>query len=108
MKLFKKHYYESLFAKKEKGIADYYEEIRSAQGKIEEIRSKCPHANVEVHMYMWRPGAMTPQRICTSCDAVVPGVTQVEESIAWAEWKKNQESFSSGVTTFVQYPSKKD
>lgn len=86
MKLFKKSFYEKLFQKSESDIAEYYKQISDAQAKIEEIKAKCPHNLFEVHMYMWRPGAMQPQRICTSCSAVIPGVTQEETDKAWQEW----------------------
>jgi uncharacterized protein with PIN domain len=86
MKLFNKSFYEKLFTVPEPGIGDYYKQIKDAQGKIAELQAKCNHMIFKVHMYMWRPGAMQPQRICNSCNAVVPGITEEEANKAWEEW----------------------
>ena len=72
--------------KKEFSIQDYYQQIADAQKKIEELRAVCNHLEFQVNMYMWRPGAMQPQRICKACDAVVPGITEEETKKAWDEW----------------------
>ena len=71
----------------ESNVAEYYEQIRKAQSKIQQIQAACSHLIFEIHMYMWRPGAMNPQRICKACNAVLPGITPEEEVKAWDEWK---------------------
>jgi hypothetical protein len=85
------------------GLADYYKQIADAQTKIEELRAKCEHRIFEVHMYMWRPGAMHPQRICTSCDAIVPGVTERETEQAWLDWNKGINTSSSPSNECVMF-----
>jgi hypothetical protein len=97
MKQFKKDYYEKLFAKKDKTISDYEQIITHAQGKIQEIQSKCDHSKVQVGMYMFRPGSVIPTKICMSCNAPVEGITQEETDKAWADWNKTmQQSFFLG------------
>ena len=71
-----------------KNVQDYQKEIAEAQLKIRQLQDKCSHPSFEVHMYMWRPGGMYPARICTTCDALLRGITQEEIDFAWAEWKK--------------------
>jgi len=71
----------------EMSVSEYYEQIRKAQSKIQQIQAKCLHLVFEIHMYMWRPGAMQPQRICKACNKVLHGITEEETKNAWEEWK---------------------
>jgi hypothetical protein len=95
------NFFKKLFAKSEVGVAEYYKQISEAQTKIEETRANCPHRVFEVHMYMWRPGAMHPQRICVSCDAVVPGVTEDESNKAWLEWSNEMQNNSNNLANNI-------
>lgn len=88
MKLFKRDYYEKLFAERAKTVQDYQLQITHAQEKIKELQSKCVHDNFKVMFYSWRPGAMQPTRICDSCSAVVPGVTEEESNSLWHTYHK--------------------
>lgn len=86
MKLFKKDYYEKLLgisSKTPASIEDYYSQIRDAQAKIEEIRSKCDHSTHKVVMYSWRPGAMQPSRVCETCDKYLEAATEEESKEIW-------------------------
>jgi hypothetical protein len=93
MKLFKKAYYEKVFEKRETTIYDCYDIIRAAEKKIQEIRMACPHTQTYLGMHMWRPGAFDAQKICVSCDAVVPGITEEQRKKVWDEWNKGQDSY---------------
>lgn len=83
MKLFKKAYYEKLMATEPKTVRDYQYQISVAQEKIKELQAKCEHINFKVMFNSWRPGAMQPARICDSCAAVVPGITEEESQKLW-------------------------
>ena len=83
---------DSAFPKETKTVQEYQTEIMETRAKIRELQDKCTHPNYEVHMYMWRPGAMHPQRLCTTCEALLPGTTQEETDAAWAEWRRMQET----------------
>jgi len=100
MKLFKKSYYEQIFAKKETNIQDCYNVIREMEQRIETLRAACPHPESRPTMFMARPGAFHPCRLCTSCDAVVPGITDEEAKQMWQDFNKGFNSTSGVITTF--------
>lgn len=57
-----------------------------AQQAIEALQSECLHDQFYVLLYAHRSGAMTPQRICSECSSVVPGVTEAESQACWAKF----------------------
>jgi len=61
--------------------------IHKHQTRIDKIRKECPHLIYEVVMYMWRPGAMHPQRICTECGDTIPGITYQEDKACWKDYR---------------------
>lgn len=89
MKIWKKDFYEKKFAKRAQTVGDYQLQILHAQEKIKELQTKCQHEEFQVAFYSWRPGAMNPARICTSCQALVEGVTEEESKQLWDSWNKN-------------------
>jgi hypothetical protein len=92
MKLFKKNYYEQLFAKKEKTVEDYQLIIAHAQQKITELQAACKHKEIEPVMFMSRPGAFHASRACKSCHAVVSEATKEESDKLWAQWGHGSEN----------------
>lgn len=68
-------------------VETYQEMIRLGEKHLEEVRKDCPHKEWGVAMYAWRPGAMQPQRICTTCGGIVQGVTEEEMKKCWEEWE---------------------
>lgn len=78
MKLFKKDYYEKLFAENPKTVGDYQLQIARAQEKIKELQAKCDHKDFKVGFFSWRPGSMVPSRICTSCSFRIGDATEEE------------------------------
>lgn len=78
MKIWKKEYYEKLFADSPKTVGDYQLQIARAQDKIKELQAKCPHTDFKVGWFSWRPGAMQPSRICTSCGFLIGYATEEE------------------------------
>ena len=90
MKLFKREYYEKLFGLKSDTVQDYQAAIQNAQQKIKELQDKCKHESFTVMFYSWRVGSYHPQRVCDSCNAVVPGITEEEQAKQWKEWGKTQ------------------
>ena len=100
MKLFKKAYYEKVFEKRDTTIQDCYDIIRAAERKIEQLRAACPHTGTRLGMFMSRPGAFHPSILCTSCDAVVPGITDEQSKQVWDDWNKGS-SFGV-ITTFTE------
>lgn len=78
MKLFKKDYYEKVFAKRAQTVQDYQLQILHAQDKIKELQAKCPHIEFTVMFWSWRPGSMQPARVCNSCNARISDATEEE------------------------------
>jgi hypothetical protein len=73
-------------------IFELYEIIRNAQNELEELRKSCTHQNYNVGYYSWRVGAMEVARICTDCDACLPGITPEEiEAFEATEQKRMDE-----------------
>jgi hypothetical protein len=87
-KIWKRKYYEKLWKKDSKTVREHYQEINNAQLKIAEIQSNCKHAYWRVGMYSRRPGATSPQRLCCSCEMVIPGITVDECYEAWDKFRK--------------------
>lgn len=99
MKLFKKQHYDKVFNQRELTVYDYQKQIAEAQDKIAALQAKCEHRETEVVMYMWRPGAMQPQRVCQSCSHV--SEASDEETIKlWTQWVENQ---AKAMTSFSNY-----
>jgi hypothetical protein len=59
-------------------VDKWYKQIKTAEEKLQKIRKTCAHKKWHVGWYSWRIGSMTPQRICNRCDAIVPGITDIE------------------------------
>ena len=79
MKIWKKDYYEKMFAKRAETVQDYQLQIAHAQEKILELQKKCSHPTYEATLYMWRPGAFQPVHVCSSCNAVIGEATEEEK-----------------------------
>lgn len=69
-------------------IMAYRDIIETCNQRIKDIQTGCEHDNCDLGMYMSRPGAMSPQRICADCDAIVPGITEEEAAPIWDEFNK--------------------
>lgn len=78
MKLFKKDYYEKMFAENPKTVGDYHLQIARAMDKIKELQAKCDHKDFRVGYFSWRPGVMQPSRICVSCSFLIGDATEEE------------------------------
>ena len=61
-----------------KTVSDYQKIIQEAQEKIRKIQESCVHMNFFTGMYSWRPGAMSPSRICSVCYLPLGGITEEE------------------------------
>lgn len=46
--------------------------------EIEELRAECKHEKYIVQMYQYRPGSMSPHKMCAECDFLLPGITEEE------------------------------
>lgn len=92
MKIWKRDYYEKLFANKKptQTVHDYQQEIQEAQKKIEELQSRCSHRTYEVVMYSWRPGAMYPSHVCSQCNQYLGDATEEESKKLWYKFHGNQ------------------
>jgi hypothetical protein len=70
-------------------------EIAEIQKHIKIIQSVCPHISYETALYSWRPGAMSPTRVCLCCKAVIPGITDEESKKLWEEYYKDANDFTN-------------
>jgi len=82
MKLFKKDYYEKLFAENPKTVGDYQLQIAIAQDKIRELQAKCEHSAFKVTFYTWPEGVRDVVRLCGTC-GLVHSATQEEKDFLW-------------------------
>lgn len=97
MKLFKKDFYEQLFAKKDKTVSEYHLLIQEMQAKIAELQAKCEHTEFDVAMYSWRPGAMQPSKVCRNCCVYLGEASQEESEQAWkAFYGSHYDEFKRG------------
>ena len=88
MKIWKKNYYEKLFAKYPRTVQDYQLQILHAQEKILELQNKCTHESSSPVMWMSRPGAFNPAKVCNSCNAYLGEPTREESDLLWKEFHK--------------------
>jgi hypothetical protein len=89
MKLFKKNYYEKLFAKPKKTVQDYQLIAMHAQEKIQELQNMCSHEHVTAMMYSWRPGAMQPSYVCSACSKYIGEASEEVSKKLWDEFHGN-------------------
>lgn len=61
-----------------KTLSEYQNDIQEAQEGIRKIQESCKHTDFFTGMYSWRPGAMSPSRICLGCNLPLGGITQEE------------------------------
>lgn len=59
-------------------IDKLYNTLRATENQIAKLRAKCKHKSFRIGWYSWRIGNMDPQRLCNTCDAIVPGLTEKE------------------------------
>lgn len=49
-------------------VDKYYDIIKDANFKLDEIRKNCPHKETYEGLYMWRIGSAQEMIICKTCD----------------------------------------
>jgi hypothetical protein len=103
MKIWKRKYYENLFAKKpaNETVEQYQQDIRKAQAKIEELQAKCKHESYNVMFYSWRPGAMQPSHICTTCSKYLGSATEAESKDLWDSSGFGKNTITTGTISFI-------
>lgn len=70
-------------------VVEIQTQIQSLNAELDGIRMKCQHPGFTVEMWSWRPGAMHPERICTECLGIAPGITPEEAEACWKYWRQD-------------------
>jgi len=64
-------------------VDELYSSAKKINEELNEIRSSCIHDEYRIENYSWRPGNITPVKMCKFCDELLgkPGDEEIAEFI---------------------------
>lgn len=69
-------------------VSEIFLQIQMLEKELKLIRKKCSHKDFTPLMFSARVGHHSPERICSNCNDVVPGITDKEREKVWDIWNK--------------------
>ena len=75
-----------------KEIETLIQVIELSHQKIKDIQDACPHPSYEVIMASYRPGQMSPSRLCSECHAIMEGITDEESREAYKKFQEEMDA----------------